>query len=67
IDLRSKEKKYSSTYKDASQSPHKSSSKYAHAEEPSRTVEDSDMQQDQKFVTRDNDEQPAGKEVTKAD
>nr|GFB48566.1 hypothetical protein [Tanacetum cinerariifolium] len=46
-DLRSKEKKYSSTYKDASQSPHKSSSKYAHVEEPSHTVEDSDMQQDQ--------------------
>nr|GEW96368.1 hypothetical protein [Tanacetum cinerariifolium] len=61
-DSRSKEKKYSSTYKDASQSPHKSSSKSTHTEEPSHTVEDSDMQQDQKFVTRDNDEQPAGKE-----
>ncbi|GJX86363.1 hypothetical protein Tco_0337137 [Tanacetum coccineum] len=38
----------------------------AHAEEPSYTVEDSGIQQDQEFVTRDNDEQPADKEVTKA-
>ncbi|GJX79817.1 hypothetical protein Tco_0327966 [Tanacetum coccineum] len=36
-------------------------------EEPSHTIEDSSMQQDQEFVTRDNDEQPADKEVTKAD
>nr|GEY96831.1 hypothetical protein [Tanacetum cinerariifolium] len=36
-------------------------------EEPSHTVEDSGMQQDQEFITRDNDEQPADKEVTKAD
>ncbi|GKE41924.1 hypothetical protein Tco_1469208, partial [Tanacetum coccineum] len=36
-------------------------------EEPSHTVEDSDMQQDQEFVTGDNDEQPTDKEVTKAD
>ncbi|GJU16829.1 hypothetical protein Tco_1144795 [Tanacetum coccineum] len=36
-------------------------------EEPSHTVEDSGMQQDQEFVTGDNDEQPADKEVTKAD
>ncbi|GJU45457.1 hypothetical protein Tco_1202723 [Tanacetum coccineum] len=34
----------------------------AHAEEPSHTVEDSGMQQDQEFVTGDNDEQPADKE-----
>ncbi|GJV28639.1 retrovirus-related pol polyprotein from transposon TNT 1-94 [Tanacetum coccineum] len=33
----------------------------------SHTVEDSDMQQDQEFVTGDNDEQLADKEVTKAD
>ncbi|GKC99304.1 hypothetical protein Tco_1169579 [Tanacetum coccineum] len=66
-DSRSKEKKSSSTSKDASQSKHKSSGKSAHAEEPSHTVEDSDMQQDQEFVTRDNDEQPSNKEVTKAD
>ncbi|GKC83501.1 hypothetical protein Tco_1139218, partial [Tanacetum coccineum] len=36
-------------------------------EEPSPTVEDSGMQQDQEFVTRDNDEQPVDKEVTKAE
>ncbi|GJS37683.1 hypothetical protein Tco_0536065 [Tanacetum coccineum] len=59
---RSKDKKSSSTSKDASQSQHKSSSKSAHAEEPSHTVEDSCMQQDQEFVTGDNDEQPANKE-----
>nr|GFA50769.1 hypothetical protein [Tanacetum cinerariifolium] len=63
----SKEKKSSSTSKDASQSRHKSSGKSTHAEEPSHTVEDSSMQQDQEFVTRDNDEQLADKEVTKAD
>ncbi|GJW73330.1 hypothetical protein Tco_0132700, partial [Tanacetum coccineum] len=43
-----------------------SSGKYAHAEEPSHTVEDSGMQQDQEFITGDNDEQFADKEVTKA-
>ncbi|GJV65978.1 hypothetical protein Tco_1476806 [Tanacetum coccineum] len=37
------------------------------SKEPSHTVEDSSMQQDQEFVTGDNDEQPADKEVTKAD
>ncbi|GJV65980.1 hypothetical protein Tco_1476808 [Tanacetum coccineum] len=41
---RLKEKKSSSTSKDASQSQHKSSGKSAHAEEPSHTVEDSGMQ-----------------------
>ncbi|GKC80687.1 hypothetical protein Tco_1131461 [Tanacetum coccineum] len=66
-DSRSKEKKSSSTSKDASQSQHKSFGKSAHAEEPSHTVEDSGMQQDQEFITGDNDEQPADKEVTKAD
>ncbi|GKD61727.1 hypothetical protein Tco_1299236 [Tanacetum coccineum] len=35
--------------------------------EPSHTVEDSGMQQDQEFITGDNDEQPTNKEVTKAD
>ncbi|GKC66971.1 hypothetical protein Tco_1099569, partial [Tanacetum coccineum] len=39
----------------------------AHAKEPSHTVEDSGMQQDQEFVMGNNDEQPADKEVTKAD
>ncbi|GKA10194.1 hypothetical protein Tco_0689627 [Tanacetum coccineum] len=63
----SKEKNSSSTSKDASQSQHKSFGKSAHAEELSHTVEDSGMQQDQEFVMGDNDEQPADKEVTKAD
>ncbi|GJR00536.1 hypothetical protein Tco_0523520 [Tanacetum coccineum] len=66
-DSRSKEKKSSSTSKDASQSQHKSSGKSSHAEEPSHTVEDSGMQQNQEFVTGDNNEQPADNEVTKAD
>ncbi|GKE34563.1 hypothetical protein Tco_1453885 [Tanacetum coccineum] len=38
----------------------------AHAEEPSHIVEDSSMQQDQEFITGENVEQPADKEVTKA-
>ncbi|GJS73407.1 retrovirus-related pol polyprotein from transposon TNT 1-94 [Tanacetum coccineum] len=66
-DSRSKEKKSSSTSKDASQSQHKSFRKSAHAEEPSHTIEDLGMQQDQEFVTGDNDEQLVDKEVTKAD
>ncbi|GJT47780.1 hypothetical protein Tco_0973937 [Tanacetum coccineum] len=53
---RSKDKKSSITSKDASQSQHKSSGKSAHAEEPIHTVEDSGMQQDQEFITGDNDE-----------
>nr|GEW71497.1 hypothetical protein [Tanacetum cinerariifolium] len=36
-------------------------------EEPSYTIKDSGMQQNQQFVMGDNDEQPADKEVTKAD
>nr|GEZ49973.1 hypothetical protein [Tanacetum cinerariifolium] len=64
---RSKEKKSSSTSKDASQSHHKFFGKSAHVEEPSHTVEDLGMQQDQEFVTRDNDVQPVDKEVTNAD
>nr|GEY26679.1 hypothetical protein [Tanacetum cinerariifolium] len=65
--LRSKEKKYSSTSKDASKSQHKSFGKSVHEEEPSHIVEESGMQQDQGFFMRDNDEQPIDKEVTKAD
>ncbi|GJT03694.1 hypothetical protein Tco_0838156 [Tanacetum coccineum] len=37
------------------------------SEEPSHTVEDSGMQQDQEFFTGDNDEQPTDKEVNKSD
>nr|GEU53600.1 hypothetical protein [Tanacetum cinerariifolium] len=66
-DSRSKEKKSSSISKYASKSQHKSFGKSAHAEEPSHTLEDSGMQHDQEFVTGDNDEKPADKEVTKAD
>ncbi|GJW01240.1 hypothetical protein Tco_1556491 [Tanacetum coccineum] len=62
-DSRSKEKKSSSTSKDASQSQHKSSGKSANTEEPSYTVEDSGMQQDQEFITGDNNEQPVDKET----
>ncbi|GKB01873.1 hypothetical protein Tco_0829917, partial [Tanacetum coccineum] len=43
-----------------------SSDKSIHAEEPSHIVKDSGMQQDQEFVTRDNDEQPADKEISQA-
>ncbi|GKE23819.1 hypothetical protein Tco_1435331, partial [Tanacetum coccineum] len=64
-DSRLKEKKSSTTFKDASHSQRKSSGKSAHAEEPSHTVKDSAVQHDQEFVTGDNDEQPADKEVTK--
>ncbi|GJW40762.1 hypothetical protein Tco_0066607 [Tanacetum coccineum] len=39
----------------------------AYAEEPSHTVDDSGVQQDQEFDTVNNDEQPADKEVTKDD
>nr|GEU72974.1 hypothetical protein [Tanacetum cinerariifolium] len=50
-DSRSKEKKSLGTFKDASKSEHKSSSKYVHRKEPSNTIEESGMQQDQEFVT----------------
>nr|GEY58703.1 hypothetical protein [Tanacetum cinerariifolium] len=66
-DSKSKEKKYLSTSKDASQSQHKSFGKSAHAEKPNHIVEDSSKEQDQEFITGDNDEQPDDKEVTKAD
>ncbi|GJU68072.1 hypothetical protein Tco_1254331 [Tanacetum coccineum] len=66
-DSRSKEKKSSSTSKDASQSQHKHSGKSAYVEEPSHTIDDSGVQQDQEFDTGNNDEQPADKEVSKAD
>ncbi|GJR67429.1 hypothetical protein Tco_0013494 [Tanacetum coccineum] len=66
-DSRSKEKKSSSTSKDASHSQHKPSGKFAHAEEPSHTIDDSGVQQNQEFDTGNNDEQPADKEVSKAD
>nr|GFA28789.1 hypothetical protein [Tanacetum cinerariifolium] len=66
-DSRSKEKKSSNTSKDASHYQHKPSVKSARVEEPSHTVDDSRVQQNQKFDTGNNDEQPADKEVSKAD
>nr|GEV50823.1 hypothetical protein [Tanacetum cinerariifolium] len=50
-DSRSKEKKSLGTFKDASKSEHKSSSKYVHRKEPSNTIKELGMQQDQEFVT----------------
>ncbi|GJZ77773.1 hypothetical protein Tco_0642445 [Tanacetum coccineum] len=41
--------------------------KSTHAEEPSHTVDDLGVQQDQEFDTGNNDEQPVDKEVSKAD
>nr|GFB66274.1 hypothetical protein [Tanacetum cinerariifolium] len=63
----SKEKKSSSTSKDASQFQHKHSGKSDHAEEPSHTIDDSGVQQDQEFDMGNNDEPPADKEVSKED
>nr|GEV31616.1 hypothetical protein [Tanacetum cinerariifolium] len=53
---RSKEKKSLRTSKDASQSQHKSYGKSAYTEEPSHTVDDSGLQQDQEFDTDNNNE-----------
>ncbi|GJW68390.1 retrovirus-related pol polyprotein from transposon TNT 1-94 [Tanacetum coccineum] len=39
------------------------SSRYSNSKEKNHTVEDSRMQQDQEFVTEDNDEQPTDKET----
>ncbi|GKE90332.1 hypothetical protein Tco_1567807, partial [Tanacetum coccineum] len=63
---RSKEKKSSRTTKGTSHSQHKHSGKSAHAEEPSYIVDDSGVEHNQEFDTGHNDEQPADKEVTKA-
>nr|GEW65411.1 hypothetical protein [Tanacetum cinerariifolium] len=62
-DSRYKEKKSSSTSKEAFQSQHKTFSKSIHAEEPSHIVKESGIQQDQEFAMRDNDEQPINKET----
>nr|GEW28306.1 hypothetical protein [Tanacetum cinerariifolium] len=52
--------------KDKDQDPSAGSDRFVQAEDPSYTVEDSGKHQDQEFVTRDIDEQPADKEATKA-
>ncbi|GJW14191.1 hypothetical protein Tco_0018324 [Tanacetum coccineum] len=57
-DPKSKESKSSSSFKGTSHSQHKSSCEYAHAEEPSHTVDVSGVQQNQEFDTSNNDEQP---------
>ncbi|GJY22502.1 hypothetical protein Tco_0396160 [Tanacetum coccineum] len=57
-DPRSNEGKSSSSSKDTSRSYHKSSGKPAHTEEPSHTVDDSKVKQNQEFNTGNNDEQP---------
>nr|GEU76348.1 hypothetical protein [Tanacetum cinerariifolium] len=57
-DPKSKESKSTSSSKETSRSQHKSSDKSAHAEEPSHIVDDSGGQQNQKFNTGNNDEQP---------
>ncbi|GJZ54854.1 hypothetical protein Tco_0610047, partial [Tanacetum coccineum] len=57
-DPRSKEGKSSNSSKGTSRSHHKSSRKSAHAEEPSHTVDDSEVHQNQEFDTGNNDEQP---------
>nr|GFA59412.1 hypothetical protein [Tanacetum cinerariifolium] len=46
---------------------HKSFGNSVHTEEPSHIVKESGMQQDQEFVTRDNDEHPIDKEDSKVD
>ncbi|GJU98583.1 hypothetical protein Tco_1327854 [Tanacetum coccineum] len=50
-DQRSKEGKSSNSSKGTSRSHHKSSGKYAHAKEPSNTVDDSRVQKNPKFKT----------------
>ncbi|GKE28962.1 hypothetical protein Tco_1444346 [Tanacetum coccineum] len=66
-DLKSKESKSTSSSKGTSRSQHKLSSKYAHAEEPSHTVGDSGVQQNQEFNTGNNDEQPDDEAASKVD
>ncbi|GJW68607.1 hypothetical protein Tco_0123031 [Tanacetum coccineum] len=66
-DPRSKESKSSSSSKGTSRSQHKSSGKSAHAEEPSHTVVDSGVRQNQEFDTGNNDEQPDDEAATKVD
>ncbi|GJV44196.1 hypothetical protein Tco_1428732, partial [Tanacetum coccineum] len=66
-DSRSKEKKSSTTSKGTSHSQHKSSGKSGHADEPSHTVDDSGVQQNQELDTGYNDEQSADKAASKVD
>ncbi|GKB82659.1 hypothetical protein Tco_0949554, partial [Tanacetum coccineum] len=62
-----KDSKSTSSSKGTSRSQHKSSGKSAHAEEPSNTVDDSRVQQNQEFDTINNDEQPDDETISKDD
>ncbi|GJT62439.1 hypothetical protein Tco_1005972 [Tanacetum coccineum] len=66
-DLNSKESKSTSSSIGTSCSQHKSSGKSAHAEEPSHTVDDLRVRQNQEFDTGNNDEQPDDETVSKSD
>nr|GEV43163.1 hypothetical protein [Tanacetum cinerariifolium] len=66
-DLKSKESKSTNSSKGTSRSQHKSSGKFAHAEEPSHTVGDSRVQQNQEFGTCNNDGKPNDKVASKVD
>ncbi|GKA21714.1 hypothetical protein Tco_0701703 [Tanacetum coccineum] len=66
-DPKSKESKSTSSSKGTSHLQHKSSGKSAHAEEPSHTVDDSGVQQNQEFDTGNNDEQPDDEAASKVD
>ncbi|GJS29964.1 hypothetical protein Tco_0490584 [Tanacetum coccineum] len=66
-DPKSKESKLTISSKGTSRSYHKSYGKSAHAEEPSHTVDDSRVQQNQEFDTGNNDEQPDNEAASKND
>ncbi|GJQ89113.1 hypothetical protein Tco_0000252 [Tanacetum coccineum] len=66
-DPKSKEFKSTSSSQGTPRYHHKSSRKSAHAEEPSHTVDDSRVQQNQEFDTGNNDKQPDDKAVSKDD
>nr|GEW87123.1 uncharacterized mitochondrial protein AtMg00810-like [Tanacetum cinerariifolium] len=64
-DPKSKESKSKSSSKGTSRSQHKSSGKSANVEEPSHTVGDKGVQQNQEFDMGNNDEQPDDKAASK--
>ncbi|GJR49033.1 hypothetical protein Tco_1317136 [Tanacetum coccineum] len=66
-DPKSKESKLTSSSKGTSRSQHKSFGKSAHTEEPSHTVDDSGVKQNQEFDTGNNDEQPNNEDTSKVD
>ncbi|GKB95956.1 hypothetical protein Tco_0982093 [Tanacetum coccineum] len=66
-DPKSKESKSTSSSKGTSRSQHKSSGKSVHAEEPSHTIDDSGVQNNQEFDMGNNDEQPDDEAASKVD